>query len=89
MRMLGYLNNERLQDKLRMKPKNAGLTHTGPSYNDICTMPSPDVKYSIFVGSKRFISKTIDFSPQILGYISEIFYIAFHFVSKMEHETNF
>ena len=59
MRMLGYLNNERLQEKLRMKPKNAGLTHTGPSNNDICTIPSPDAKYSKLTLSSGKISSNL------------------------------
>ena len=70
MSMLEYLNHERLQDKLRMTPKNAGLTHTGPSNNDICTMPSPDAKFSKLTLSSRKISSNLQLlSSQSLGKI--------------------
>ena len=46
LRMLEYLDTGKLQDELRMTPKNAGLNHRGPSINDVCTLPCPNVKFS-------------------------------------------
>ena len=51
--MLEYLDTGKLQDELRMTPKNAGLNHRGPSINDVCTLPCPNVKFSTQTLSSR------------------------------------
>ena len=56
-RMQEYLENK---DDLRMTPKRAGLTHTGPSNYDTCKMPSPAEKFSKLTLSSRKRSNNLE-----------------------------
>ena len=56
-RMQEYLENK---DDLRMTPKRAGLTHTGPSNYDTCKMPSPAEIFSKLTLSSRKRSNNLE-----------------------------